>query len=347
MGNEALELTRDLTRREFLHLSGLSMLSLGLPLNWRRSQLELSEGPLARVLEPAAGLYERPYFSSEKLETCHLDDVLPIEMAVLGDVLPEHNRVWYYVNQRGFLHSSSVQPVLNCRNQPLDLAGDELRLAEVSVPYVDAYLKPAGGDASAYRLYYATTHWVSGSSRDASGEVWYRIEDPRVSFAYHAPATALRLVQDDELSPISLEVPASEKHIQVDLERQWLKCYEGSSLCFMTRVSTGCVFDIGDFSTRPGVFPTRIKRASRHMWVSPSEGGYDYPGVPWVNYFNLAGDALHGTYWHNDFGTPHSHGCVNLTPKAAKWIFRWTLPSVPADATEVWVEEGTIVRITS
>lgn len=113
----------------------------------------------------------------------------------------------------------------------------------------------------------------------------------------------------------------------------------------MTKVSTGRVYDIGDFTTKPGVFPVRIKRSSRHMWVSPSQGGYNYPGVPWVTYFNWEGDALHGVYWHNDFGTPRSHGCVSMTPQAARWIYRWTHPTVPADLMEVWIDDGTPIHI--
>jgi lipoprotein-anchoring transpeptidase ErfK/SrfK len=45
-------------------------------------------------------------------------------------------------------------------------------------------------------------------------------------------------------------------------------------------------------------------------------------------YIKDNGISLHGTYWHNDFGRPRSHGCVNLSPAAAKWLYRWTMPSV-------------------
>ena len=59
------------------------------------------------------------------------------------------------------------------------------------------------------------------------------------------------------------------------------------------------------------------------------ENGYDLPGVPWVSYFSGNGAAIHGTYWHNDYGTPKSSGCLNVRPEDAKWLFRWTLPQVP------------------
>jgi hypothetical protein len=54
---------------------------------------------------------------------------------------------------------------------------------------------------------------------------------------------------------------------------------------------------------------------------------------------------MHGTYWHNDFGKERSHGCVNMTPQAAKWVFRWTLPSVPPDMERVFEKTGTIVDV--
>ena len=63
--------------------------------------------------------------------------------------------------------------------------------------------------------------------------------------------------------------------------------------------------------------------------------GFDLPGVPWVSYIHWTGIALHGTYWHNDFGTPRSRGCINLTPADARWLFRWTMPIVPPDEDDV------------
>ena len=73
--------------------------------------------------------------------------------------------------------------------------------------------------------------------------------------------------------------------------------------------------------------------------------GFDLPGVPWVLYITKSGISLHGTYWHNDFGRPRSHGCINLTPQAAKWLFRWTMPTVPIDKEFVYGEVGTYVEI--
>jgi lipoprotein-anchoring transpeptidase ErfK/SrfK len=77
-------------------------------------------------------------------------------------------------------------------------------------------------------------------------------------------------------------------------------------------------------------------------------GGFELRDVPWIQYF-AAGYALHGAYWHDVFGTPRSHGCINLAPIDARYVFFWTTPTLP----EGWhgvnahdaVGEGTVVRI--
>jgi lipoprotein-anchoring transpeptidase ErfK/SrfK len=63
-----------------------------------------------------------------------------------------------------------------------------------------------------------------------------------------------------------------------------------------------------------------------------------------VTYFHWWGTAIHGTYWHNDFGRPRSHGCVNVPNEIAKWVYRWTTPAVPPDKQFV-DEKGTTVLI--
>ena len=67
--------------------------------------------------------------------------------------------------------------------------------------------------------------------------------------------------------------------------------------------------------------------------------------MPFVQYFHK-GYALHGAYWHDDFGKVRSHGCVNLAPKDAAWLFEWTDPSVPRDWHGVLNKDrGTVVYI--
>ena len=60
--------------------------------------------------------------------------------------------------------------------------------------------------------------------------------------------------------------------------------------------------------------------------------GYELPGVPWTSFFTGDGQAFHGTYWHENFGTPMSHGCINMRTSEAKWLFRWLRPISKYDA---------------
>ena len=82
--------------------------------------------------------------------------------------------------------------------------------------------------------------------------------------------------------------------------------------------------------TVTGVFRIRAKVSSQTMEGGSVEEGdyYNLPNVQWVQYF-YQDYALHGAYWHNKFGTPTSHGCVNLTNTDAKWLFDWASPTVP------------------
>jgi lipoprotein-anchoring transpeptidase ErfK/SrfK len=71
-------------------------------------------------------------------------------------------------------------------------------------------------------------------------------------------------------------------------------------------------------------------------------------GIAWTSLFSGDGVAIHSTFWHNNFGVPVSHGCVNTMPDDAKWIFRWTTPGVAYNPGDITVEMpgGTIVNVT-
>jgi lipoprotein-anchoring transpeptidase ErfK/SrfK len=137
-----------------------------------------------------------------------------------------------------------------------------------------------------------------------------------------------------------------EKRIEVRLNDQVVLAYEGANLMFATRASTGGKRLSGTYTTPSGDFLTFHKRPTRHMAAGDiASSGFDLPGVPWVLYITKSGISFHGTYWHNDFGRPRSHGCINLTPQAAKWLYRWTLPTVAPDKELVYGHVGTRVEV--
>lgn len=110
------------------------------------------------------------------------------------------------------------------------------------------------------------------------------------------------------------ELADEGRWIDVDLSEQLVSAYEGDSAVRTFVVSTGTA----RYPTVTGQFRIYVKYTSAPM-AGP---GYYLPGVPYIMYF-YKGYALHGTYWHNNFGTPMSHGCVNLRTPEAEWLYAW------------------------
>jgi hypothetical protein len=220
------------------------------------------------------------------------------------------------------------------------------QLAEVTVPYTDARWEPGNTQKVAYRFYYETTHWVIGLTYASDGSPWYRILDDKWDLLLFTPAHHVRLIPDSELTPLSPHVPPEAKTILVRTQDQVVVAYEFDRPVFTARAATGAEFSNGKFYTPLGRHKTFHKRPSRHMAAGNlAYNGFDLPGIPWVCYITERGIAFHGTYWHNDYGRPRSHGCINLTSQAAKWIYRWTLPVVPANEQKAYDESATRVDI--
>ncbi|MGL4649448.1 MAG: L,D-transpeptidase [Caldilineaceae bacterium] len=113
---------------------------------------------------------------------------------------------------------------------------------------------------------------------------------------------------------IRTDVPDGERWIAVDLSDQRLTAYQGDLPVFETMVSTGKT----GWRTLPGTFAVYLKYRETRM----RGDDYDTPDVPWTMYYS--GDfAIHGAYWHDNFGTPVSHGCVNLRVDEAEALYAW------------------------
>jgi lipoprotein-anchoring transpeptidase ErfK/SrfK len=122
-----------------------------------------------------------------------------------------------------------------------------------------------------------------------------------------------------------------ERWIDVDLDQQILVAYEGARPVYVTLVSTGrrTGEELERFETPAGSFRIRGKHVATTMdGDTASDGPYSIEDVPWAQYF-YESYALHGAFWHNNFGWRMSHGCVNLSPPDARWLFFWTDPQVP------------------
>jgi lipoprotein-anchoring transpeptidase ErfK/SrfK len=120
--------------------------------------------------------------------------------------------------------------------------------------------------------------------------------------------------------PPSTTGPTSGRWIDVDLSSQRLTAYQGSTPVFSALISSG----LPRTPTVTGRFKVQTKLRSTRM----RGPGYDLPGVPYTMYF-YKGYAIHGTYWHNNFGHPMSHGCVNMRTADAGWLFNWASIGTP------------------
>jgi LysM repeat protein len=118
------------------------------------------------------------------------------------------------------------------------------------------------------------------------------------------------------LTPVSSPVsaPTAGKWIEINIATQSLVAYEGQQAVYWATVSTG----LARTPTPKGTFRIYSKLRSGTM-AGP---GYRLPNVPYIMNF-YRGYAMHGTYWHNNFGQPMSHGCVNMRISDAQWLYNW------------------------
>ena len=120
-------------------------------------------------------------------------------------------------------------------------------------------------------------------------------------------------------------VGAEERWVHVDLSEQTLTAYEGDEAILATLVSTG---------REPGMTPAGVFRIQSKFITTamrdqpPEDDAYSIEDVPWTQYFNQ-NIALHGAFWHSGFGLVRSHGCVNLSPADARWLFGFLDSAVP------------------
>jgi lipoprotein-anchoring transpeptidase ErfK/SrfK len=337
--------TPGLSRRDFLKLSGYGLMGMALPQISLPQQDEFTNLQ-GRVTDRTVWAHESPNLKAARRKLYWRDLVLPINNAAVGEDENAYNRVWYELDEGGYVYSGSIQPVRTLLNQPqqISLKGS---LGEVSVPFTDARIEPGVSAEVTYRLYYETVHWVKASgSSPVDGSLWYSLLDDKKDQFYWVPAEHIRLIPDVELAPLSQQVPSEQKRVEVRLDDQMVLAYENDTLVFATRTATGGRLRSGTYTTPSGDFLSFHKRPTRHMAAGDiAASGFDLPGVPWVVYITKSGISFHGTYWHNDYGHPRSHGCINLTPQAAKWLYRWTIPTVPPDKPLAYGYVGTKVNI--
>ena len=350
-----------LSRREFIKLGVLAAGSLAARRFAPASEItdyfpeeqeeSLAHRNLGRVATKQISLYSLPRDDARIIQQHYRDEVLNIYQEITPPTGPAWNPLWYRV-WGGYVHSANVQKVGIYHNPVVETIRPERQLVEITVPFSQSFRFVRNqGWARLYRLYYHTNHWVTGLEEGPDGNPWYQLIDELGDTKFFVPAHHVRLIPDEELAPISPDISGSEKRIEVDISRQTLTAYEGSAQIFFSKVSSGISAKVPPGSlpteTPKGTFNILSKMPSKHMGegrLTDNLEDYELVGVPWTAFFDARGYAIHGTYWHNNFGVTMSRGCVNLPNEQAKWLFRWMTP-VNEPATIEKTGFGTRVEI--
>jgi hypothetical protein len=290
---------------------------------------------------------------------------------VVGKVMYGLSNQRYVETPQGYIYSSVLQPTRNLPNTPVNEipAGQPGFWAEVTVPYVElahdgVVASPWMQDHISYnfppRLYYGQVVWMDKIRTD-NGFFEYRWNEDANGHGYGygasgeffwADGAAFKVLTDADIAAISPDVDPNDKRIEANLDYQTLSCYEGTNEVYFCRISSGIGYDpqTGQLSeklaTPVGNLLTHWKIISLNMTAGTATAGYSTPAVPWDTMVSGDGVAIHGAFWHNAFGEKRSHGCINVTPEDAKWIFRWTTPHVSLTQSEARIslpDHGTIV----
>lgn len=340
-------------RSDFLRLSALTLGGLAIePLSHVHHQSMFPQHDrLGRVNTGKIDVKAAPNYDSPTLGVLYEDAVIPWLREVVGAHPYRIVQRWVETTD-GYVWSPNLQPVLNQPNLPVEAfppnSQGEGMWVEVTIPYVDLILanpparSPWLQNSTYPRLYYSQILWVDSIDADDFGQVWYRINERYGSYGdiFWAQAEAFRPLTVEDLSPIHPDV--EDKHVEIDVTYQTLSCYEGNDEVYFCRISTGAKFDaygnpVDEWATPIGTHPTWRRLISTHMSGGTTGGGYDLPGIGYTSIFIGTGIAIHSTYWHNNFGVPMSHGCVNARPDDANWIFRWMTPHVTYDPGDITI----------
>ena len=333
-----------ITRRDFLKLSTLAVGSVGYgPFQPERDEPEAET--LGRVTINSISVYRESNSDSLIVGQRFRDELLPIYYEVTPAEGPAYNPLWYRI-WGGYAHSAHVQRVEVRYQRPRFNLRTTGQLFEVSVPFITSLHKTHTGEwQNSTRLYYESTHWATEITSGPDGDPWYRLTSELWDVDYYVPATHMRFVEDRELTPISPHVPPERKRIVVNIRDQSLTAFEYDREVLRTTISSGLPYLNPDPTGIPtdtpvGNFNIQVKLPSKHMGegrLTDDLSDYVLLGVPWTSFFHPTGVALHGTYWHNNFGSQMSHGCVNMRNADAKWVYRW---STPLGEPEVWEHRG-------
>ncbi|MFZ1866072.1 MAG: L,D-transpeptidase [Polyangiales bacterium] len=235
---------------------------------------------------------------------------------------------YWRTQQNGFVAAKALRlpKWSDFHGQALDGEAWDLPVALTKREQTTAYRLNDRGKLRATRERFARRTWLSvRSRRQIDDQVYLLVGDNR-------------LVREAEVLVVAPSAPPGgvaegERWIDVDLTHQALVAYDWKQPRYVTLISTGRRNTPSpdlDYRTPKGLFRIRGKHLTSTMDSDePGAPPYSLEDVPYVMYFEGA-YAFHSAFWHDQFGHPRSHGCINLAPRDAKWLYNWAGPDLPA-----------------
>jgi hypothetical protein len=281
----------------------------------------------------------------------------------------EHEgRAFYLTSELFAIPADRMRPAKLTDFKGIELADGGEHLPMVFVNWKPAPLfklengavKPAPGETMDFQAH----AMINGKEHVRGATKYYELSAPPPgardpSGTYLVPAHSVS--RADAATELPINVGRDELWIDISIGKQHLVLYKGLTPIFITLVSTGVDGAMDPEKTRStprGLFRIHSKHVTSRMRGDekpPQKEGdkpdprYRVDDVPYVQFFH-AGYALHGAYWHDAFGQPKSHGCINLSPRDALWLFQHTTPNVPQGWHGVYsgragAEKGTWINI--
>lgn len=351
--------SRPLSRRSFLRAAGVAAAGLAFPQlgesaqaapgvptspplpgsEWDFIQPRAARQDLwGRITWPGYPIRAETGLNKPVVDYLYEGTVLPLLEIIHDEGGNPNNDVWYRI-ENGYLYTSGVQVIRPYRTPEIVtqidtmIAGEPGFWAETIVPVTSVHSRPAGGvvldEGDQVFHHFGSVHRIIDVDQDASGNFWYKAFDDKPKRPpVWVPARFMRRLTERDFKPIN---PGADKEMIVNLTTQRIDCYEDGQLVFSTLTSSGG----GGYGPPVGEHAVVYKQPSRHMYSDPAnpvsgggddENAFDLPGVPWCTFLTTMGHAIHGTWWHGDFGRPRSRGCLNVTCEIANWLYRWVEP---------------------
>jgi LysM repeat protein/lipoprotein-anchoring transpeptidase ErfK/SrfK len=264
----------------------------------------------ARVIRPNAAVYGHPSLASLSLPPKRNLGTGYIWVSVQGESI-YNGQTWYQINPGEYMRAEDLWLYTPSSFHGVSLAAQPERPFAWILQTITPRLAPAGPtnpEAAAYGRYQLVQILAAEQVGD---QIWYLI----------GPHQWVNQIYVGKVgpSPRPAGVAPGASWVDVNLFEQTMAVYAGDQMIYATLISSG----LTGWDTPTGL--TQVWHRVELGKMSGSEGRADYyflEDVPWALYFNQA-VSFHAAYWHNDFGYHHSHGCVNLSPLDARWLWEW------------------------